>query len=61
MAQIKIRKFNPGGVLTTDTGDIYTLEEIEQLVRENPNNENLRDIANEMRAGKDVQHSISDN
>jgi hypothetical protein len=61
MAQIKIRKFNPGGVLTTDTGDTFTLEEVEQLVRENPTNENLRDIANEMRAGKNVSHSISDN
>lgn len=61
MAQIKIRKYNPGGVLTTETGDIFTLEEIEQLVRENPANENLKDIANELRAGKNVQHSISDN
>ena len=61
MAQIKIRKYNPGGVLTTETGDTFTLEEIEQLVRENPTNENLKDIANEMRAGKNVQHSISDN
>lgn len=61
MAQIKIRKYNPGGVLTTETGDIFTLEEIEQLVRENPTNENLKDIANELRAGKNVQHSISDN
>ena len=41
MAQIKIRKYNPGGVLTTETGDTFTLEEIEQLVRENPTNENL--------------------
>lgn len=61
MAQIKIRKYNPGGVLTTETGDTFTLEEIEQLVRENPTNENLKDIANELRAGKNVQHSISDN
>ena len=61
MAQIKIRKYNPGGVLTTETGDTFTLEEIEQLARENPTNENLKDIANELRAGKNVQHSISDN
>lgn len=61
MAQIKIRKYNPGGVLTTETGDTFTLEEIEQLVRENPTNENLKDIANELRAGKNVQHNISDN
>lgn len=61
MAQIKIRKFNPGGVLRTETGDVFTLEEVEQLARQNPTNENLRDIANEMRAGRDVNHSISDN
>lgn len=61
MAQIKIRKYNPGGVLTTETGDTFTLEEVEQLVRENPTNENLKDIANELRAGKDVQHNLSDN
>ena len=61
MAQIKIRKYNPGGVLTTETGDTFTLEEVEQLVRENPTNENLKDISNELRAGKDVQHNLSDN
>ena len=61
MAQLKIRKFSPGGVLRTETGDTFTLEEVEQLARENPTNENLRDIVNEMRAGRDVNHSISDN
>lgn len=61
MAQIKIKKFNTGGTLYTENGDTFTLEQIEELSRENPTNENLRDIANEMRAGKDVHHNISDN
>jgi hypothetical protein len=61
MAQIKIKKFNTGGTLYTENGDTFTLEQIEELSRENPTNENLKDIANEMRAGKDVHHSISDN
>lgn len=61
MAQIKIKKFNTGGTLYTENGDTFTLEQIEELSRENPTNENLKDIANELRAGKNVQHSISDN
>jgi hypothetical protein len=61
MAQIKIKKYNTGGTLYTDTGEAFTLEQVEQLVRENPTNENLKDIANELRAGRDVNHSISDN
>jgi hypothetical protein len=61
MAQLKIRKFSPGGTLRTETGETFTLEEVEKLVQENPTNENLKDIANEMRAGRDVTHNISDN
>ena len=61
MAQLKIRKFSPGGVLRTETGEVFTLEDVEKLVQENPTNENLKDIANELRAGRDVNHSISDN
>jgi hypothetical protein len=61
MAQIKIRKFNTGGTLYTETGDAFTLEQVEQMIRENPTNENLKDIANELRAGRDVNHSTSDN
>lgn len=61
MAQIKIKKYNTGGTLYTETGDAYTLEQVEQMVRENPTNKNLKDIADELRAGRDVTHSISDN
>lgn len=61
MAQIKIRKFSPGGVLRTETGETFTLAEVEQFARENPSNENLKDIVNELRAGNDVTHDISGN
>jgi hypothetical protein len=61
MAQIKIRKFSPGGTLYTETGDAFTLEQVQQMLKEHPENENLKDIVDELSAGRDVSHSISKN